>query len=86
MLKRKRKLGRWQIDTLMKISKQEVCCHRSVLDILGGSAKNWSRKYNKRLNSAIWAHNNKLATNSPIDINLLIEEDPRKGFKLTPRD
>lgn len=85
MSPRKRKLGPWQISMMTKIAANEVCCHRSVIDILRGSAKTWDRKYKKSLAAGISAHNLGLATNSPVDPYLKIEEDPLRGFRLVPK-
>lgn len=82
---RKRKLGHWQVKTLQQIANKEVCCHRAVIDMIGGTAKKWDRRYKSRLKSAITAHNNGIATNSPVNPKLQILEDTRSGFMLVPR-
>jgi hypothetical protein len=82
---RKRQLGKWQIKSLLQIVNHEVCCHRAVIDMIGGTAKKWDRRYKLRLKSAIAAHNAGIATNSPVNPKLQIEEDTRTGFKLVSR-
>jgi hypothetical protein len=82
---RKRKLGEWQVKTLLQIAKHEVCCHRAVIDMLCGTAKKWDRRYKTRLKSAIAAHNAGIATNSPVNPRFKILEDNRTGFKLVLR-
>ena len=58
---------------------------------LKGRAKQYTRSYVRSLQSAIKAHNEGLATNSPLSPNTLIEEGPfgprgGRGYRLVPRD
>jgi hypothetical protein len=81
---RRRRLGKWQVQSLLAIAGRHVCCHLRLIDKIKGAAKSWDRKYKKSLARAIESHNMGLAVNSPLDPNLvIILED--SGYTLVPR-
>lgn len=83
---RKRKLGKWQVASLELIANKKVCCHLRIVDKVGGRAKTWARKYEKRLKAAVWAHNTCVALNSPIDPKYIIEFGPIGYFLIERKD
>jgi hypothetical protein len=82
---RKHKLGKWQLAMLGEIAANKICCHRSAIALLRGEAAKWDRRYTRSLRNAINAHNNGLATNSPVDPRMKIVEDNKAGYKLVPK-
>lgn len=82
MNQRKHRLGHWQVKSLQQILNREVCCSRAIIDQIGGKAKSYDWRYKQRLKSAIHSHNSGMASNSPIDSRLFIQEDHKAGFKL----
>lgn len=84
----KKHLGYWQVKTLSKITSKGVACY-SIMN-LRGNAKNYRSKYVQSIHNAVEAHNQKVATNSPInaDLHILIGPFGKKGgygFKTVPR-